>query len=231
MSFKIKFNIRIALIVLSALLAFYAPVSAQDPGETNTGDILIDKIAAVVDDRLITLTDIDKAIQFYAGFRKKQESESDFYSRVLEELINYKVVYLEFKNDFVLREEDYETVQTEVIGRIGSLDNLLRLLATFDMGWADFKEFITERVAYERVINRQLQEKISIKFSQIEAFYNSEYLPLQKRLDLTPISLFDMAPQIENHLRKERIQKQLAGWLRDIRASHIIENKLAKEKE
>lgn len=226
-----SFNIKTTLTVLLALLWLYAPVSAQEPGETIHGEILIDKVAAVVNDQLITLTDIDKAIQFYAGFRKKQESESDFYNRVLEELINYKVVYLEFKNDFVLREEDYETVQTDVIGRIGSLDNLLRLLATFDMGWADFKAFITERVAYERVINRQLQEKISIKFSQIEAFYNSEYLPLQKRLDLTPLSLFDMAPQIEKHLRKERIQKQLAGWLKDIRASYIIENKLAKEKE
>lgn len=219
------------MILFWILVWFYAPAPAQDPADSAAGEILIDRIAAVVNDQLITLTDIDKAIQFYAGFRKKQESESDFYNRVLDELINDKVVYLEFRNDFVLREEDYETIQTAVIGRIGSLDNLLRLLASFDMGWADFKAFITERVAYERVINRQLQEKISIKFSQIEAFYNNEYRPMQRRLDLTPLSLFDMAPQIENHLRKEQIQKQLAGWLKDIRSSYTIDNKLVKEKE
>jgi len=85
--------------------------------------ILIDKIAAVVNDEIITMMDIDKAIRFYPAFRKTQESEETFYARVLEDLINYKVVYLEYKDQYTLKEEDYNEVQTAVIEKLGSLEN------------------------------------------------------------------------------------------------------------
>jgi hypothetical protein len=192
--------------------------------------ILIDRIAAVVNDEIITLTDIDKAIRFYPGFRKKQESEKQFYLRVLEELINHKVVYLEYRNELELHEEDYDPVQTPVIDKLGSLENLMLLLDTFDMDWPDFKEFIKEKVVYEKVINERLQVTISINFKEIEKFYHNEYLPAQEQMDLKPRSLIEMTAQIESHLKKVRIQQKLAEWLKEIRSSYKIENKLSKEK-
>jgi hypothetical protein len=193
--------------------------------------ILIDKIVAVVNEEIITMTDIDKAIQFYPAFRKTQESEETFYTRVLEDLINYKVIYLEYQKDFTLKEEDYDEVQTAVIEKLGSLDKLMALLHSYDMEWADFKEFIKEKVIYERVLKEQLQVKITIDFKEIENFYHKEYRPLQEELELQPLSLFEIAPQIENHLRKVQTQEKVAGWLKEIRSSFKIENKLLEEQQ
>lgn len=206
-------------------------ITATEPEtQPDKNAILIDRIAAVVNDEIITLTDIDKAVQFYPGFKKKQESEEEFYARVLQDLINYKVVYLEYKNDFELQEEDYARVQTAVIEKFGSLDKLMILLNTFDMDWSDFKAYIREKVVYEKVLKKRLQVNITINFKEIEAFYNNEYLPLQKRMDLKPLSLIEMFPRIENHLRKVRTQQKLAQWLAEIRSAYKIENKLLKEK-
>jgi hypothetical protein len=191
-----------------------------------TDGILVDKIAAVVDEEIITLTDIEKAVRFYAGFRKQEESGEDFHSRVLDDLINYKAVYLEYRGDFALEEEDYDDVQTAVIENLGALDRLMDLLASFNMEWVDFKTFIKERVVYEKVIQEQLQVKISIKFDQIETFYNNEYLPMQQRLELKPRSLIEMTPLIENYLKKVRTRQKLAGWLTELRSSYKIEKKL-----
>lgn len=193
--------------------------------------IVIDKIVAVVNDEIITMTDIEKAIRFYPAFRKTQESEEAFYSRELEDLINYKVIYLEFQKDFNLKEEDYDEVQTAVIEKLGSLDKLMTVLNSYDMEWGDFKEFIKEKVVYERVLKEQLQVKITIDFKEIENFYYKEYRPIQEELELKPLSLFEMAPQIENHLRKIRSQEKLADWLKDIRSSFKIENKLLEEQQ
>jgi hypothetical protein len=193
--------------------------------------ILIDKIVAVVNEEIITMTDIDKAIQFYPAFRKAQESEETFNIRVLEDLINYKVIYLEYQKDFTLKEEDYDEVQTAVIEKLGSLDKLMAVLNSYDMDWADFKEFIKEKVIYEKVLKEQLQDKITIDFKEIENFYYKEYRPIQEELELQPLSLFEMAPQIENHLRKIQIQEKLAGWLKEIRSSYKIENKLLEEQQ
>ncbi len=202
------------------------PSPAEEPRP-----IVIEKIAAVVNEEIITRTDIDKAIQFYPAFRKAQESEETFYLRVLEDLINYKVIYLAYQKDFNLKEEDYDEVQIAVIEKMGSLDKLMTVLKSYDMEWLDFKEFIKEKVIYEMVLKEQLQEKITIDFKEIENFYIKEYRPLQEELELQPLSLFEIAPQIERHLRKVQTQEKLAGWLKEIRSSYKIENKLLKEQQ
>jgi hypothetical protein len=222
------------LFLLLTLLPQTVPADQDKPSPPSSpaaepASLLIDKIIAVVNEKIITMTDIDKAIQFYPAFRKPQETEETFYLRVLEDLINYKVIYLEYQEKFTLKEEDYDEVQTAVIEKLGSLDKLMAFLDSYHMEWVDFKEFIKEKVVYERVLKEQLQVKITIDFKAIENFYHKEYRPLQEELELKPLSLFEMAPQIENHLRKEQTREKLAGWLKEIRSSYKIDNKLLKE--
>jgi len=191
--------------------------------------ILIDKIAAVVNEEIITQSDIDKAIQFYPILRKKDVSPQDFYISVLQDLINYKVVYLEYKDEYTLHQEDYTEVQTSIINKLGSYNKLMGLLRQFDMQWEDFKDFIKEKVFYQKVLKGIFQIKITIDFKEIEIFYNEQYLPSQESLQLKPKTLIEMAPLIETQLRKDRTDEALAGWLKEITTSYKIENKLLEE--
>ena len=221
-----RFHRRATVIGLAAVLFLLAGSWGFSSQEDDGSMILVDKIAAVVQGEIITLTDIDKAIRFYPSFRKAGESETDFYNRILEDLINYRVIYLHYRNDFDLQEEDYDQVQREIIKKLGSYNNLMSQLRSFDMTWGDFKIFVRDRVVYEMVVNNQLRRRISVAFKDIEAFYNSDYLPLQKQLNLEPLSLYAMAPQIENHLKKVRAEEKLATWLKELRTSYKIENKM-----
>jgi hypothetical protein len=139
------------------------------------------------------------------------------------------VVHLEYKDEYTLREEDYTEVQTSIINKLGSYNQLMRLLHQFDMQWEDFKDFIKEKVFYEKVLQRIFQIKITIDFNEIETFYNEQYLPSQQSLQLKPKTLIEMAPLIETQLRKERTDEALAGWLKEITTSYKIENKLIEE--
>lgn len=191
--------------------------------------IIIDKIAAVVNNEIITITDIDKSIYLFPVFKKKEESSKAFYNRILQKLINYKVIYLEYKNDFILTEENYEEVQTPIIKKQGSLNQLIKLLKKYDMNWKDFKDFIKERVLYEKVLKEKFQINIKISFKEIETFYYKDYLLLQKKLNLKPNSLIEMTTLIEKHLRKVKTEKKLSGWLKEIKSSYKIENIFFKE--
>jgi len=193
--------------------------------------ISIDSIAAVVNDRIITRTDIDKAILFFPVFRKKNQPQRDFYAGVLQDLIHYKIISLEYSDEITLRDEDYTDVQTSAINKVGSYDKLLRQLRRWDMTWADFKVFIREKVIYEKVLKQKFPIKIDIGFNEIGTFYNEQYLPAQNRLKLKPRTLIEMTALIENQLRKERLQDPLAQWLREIAASYRIENKLEEGNE
>jgi len=207
-----------ALLVIGTVLFSTTTPYANDL----EGTILLDKIAAVVNEEIITLTDIDKAIQFFPLLRGKQESESQFYAHVLEDLINYKVVYLEHQQDFTLEEEDYVQVQTNAIEKVGSLEKFMGLLKSFDMEWQDFKDFVREKVVFEKVVERHLQIKVSVSFKAIEKFYNEEYVPSQEQMGLQPRSLIEMTSQIENHLKKNQTQQRLADWLKEVRSSFRI---------
>jgi hypothetical protein len=191
--------------------------------------ILIDKIAAVVDEEIITLTDIDKAIQFFPLSQAGSKTDEAFYIRVLEELINYKMVYLEYKDEFHLVEQDYEEVQAPVIRKLGSLDKLMKLLKKFDMDWADFKDFIKEKVVYEKVLQEKFLGEIKIDFREIENFYNKKYVPQQQRLTLIPKTLIEMTLSIEKQLKKAHIKEQFSTWLKEMKSSFKIENKLSQE--
>ncbi len=188
--------------------------------------VIIDQIAASVNEEIITRSDMDKAIRFYPYFRKKGESDRVFYLNVLQDLINHKMVYLEYSEEVTLKEEDYIEEETSIIKKIGSYEQLMALLQQYDMLWRDLREFIKEKVVYEKVLKQKFQLQIAIDFQEIEAFYNEQYLPQQVSLQLKPKTVIEMAPFIEAKLRKDRTEERLAGWLKEITALCKIVNKL-----
>lgn len=205
------------------ILLFLYPLVGAEP-------VLIDQIAAVVNDEIITLSDIQKAIKLYPVFRDKNENEIDFQKRVLLSLINHKVIYHEYRDEFRLSEEDYEEVHITVIKKAGSLGELMILLRHYDMDWQNLKQFIIEKVVYEKVLNDQFPTKITIPYTEIQEFYNLEYLPVQQRLGLQARSLIEMTPLIEKYLSKKLTDTRLKAWLKDIKTIYRIENLLFQEK-
>ncbi len=201
------------LLLLTALLA------------PNTDWVLQDRIAAFVGDRIITMTEVDLAIQIYPVFRRTDESEGTFYTRVLWELIHQKLVAAEFGDEFAPDEKDYEATQTAIITKAGSLERLLTLLARFDMDWQDLRTFIADRVLTEKVIKEKFSLKITVSFEDIEAFYQQEYLPPQRAIGSEPRSLVAMAPVIEQYLRQQRTLEKLADWYDDLVAVARVEIK------
>lgn len=205
-------------MIAKGLLSIYILLQA--------GVIMVDKIAAVVNEEVITIHDIERAIAFFPVLRQKSEDEDNFYFRVLSDLIHFKVIALEFSDEFKLSEEDYEQVQTPILKKAGSMEKLLAVLSDFTMSWDDFQDFIREKVLYEKVLREKFQMEITVLFSDIEKFYNEDYFPSQQRLGLAPQTLVEMAPVIEKYLRQLRTAEQLSTWLGELRANCMIEVKL-----
>lgn len=202
------------LLLLSTLLA------------PATDWVLQDRVAAFVNDRIITMTEVDLAIQIYPVFRRNDESEGEFYTRVLWDLIHQRLVAAEYGGEFTPDERDYEAVQTAIITKAGSLERLLALLAQFDMDWNDLRQFISDRVLTDKVVREKFSLKITVTFAEIETFYQEEYLPPQRAIGSEPQSLVAMAPVIEQYLRQQRALEKLADWFQDLVAGAQVEIKM-----
>jgi parvulin-like peptidyl-prolyl isomerase len=205
-------------MIVKTLLSFFILLQSSP--------ILVDKIAAVVNEEIITIHDIERAIIFYPVLRQNKETEEKFYFKVLSDLINYKIIYLEFNDEFNLSEEDFEQVQTPMLNKAGSLEKLLAILNNLTMSWSEFQNFIREKVLYEKVLKEKFQMEITVPFNEIENFYNNDYFPSQQQLGLAPQTLVEMAPVIEKYLRQLRMEEQLSSWLNDLHSNYKIEIKL-----
>ncbi len=206
-------NLFMILLLLSALKL---PAQESRP-------VQLDRIEATVNGSLITRQDVLRAMLFFPILQESGQTATEFHRIVLDELIDYKVVSLEFESELNIREEDYENVQLAVIARMGSLNVIYPVLRRLGMSWNDFKAFIRERVIFEKVIAERLQNRAVINFREIESFYRDHYLPLQETLGLVPRSLVEMTAQIESHLAKKKIAAGLQDWLRDLRSAYQIE--------
>ncbi len=194
-------------------------------------EILIDKIAAVVNTDIITVSDIDKSLFFFSPFESGRTNEDDLYLNELNNLINYKIIFLEYRDQFVLTEEDFENVQRSIIEEYGSLDEMGKILDKFDMDMKDFRLFLEEKVLYEKVIEDKFKLGVIIDFSEIEQFYNNTYLPSRKDLGIEPKSMIEMTPVIESYLRNKKVRKELSQWINGIKSSYYIKNILFREKD
>jgi len=193
------------------------------------GMILIDKIAATVNDEVITISDIEKSLFFYPILRNKKESEHDLYLQQLENMVNYKIIYMENKGQFEITKEDFESIRLSEIKRYGSIESFMNILKNFDMDMNDFMDFVRDKVFFDKVVKEKFKLKIDVKFEEIEDFYKTEYLSLQKKLGMTPLSLIEIASEIEDHLRSKKINKQLSGWISDMQKSYKISILLDRE--
>lgn len=190
------------------------------------GPVLVDRIVAQVNEEIITLHDVERAVALFPVQRLESESEDEFYSRILDDMVTCKVISLEYGDEFTLNEEDVEAVQRQILQKAGSLEALQATLGRFAMNWDDFKRFIREKVLYEKVLREKFPMELIIPFDEIEAYYQSVYLPSHLQIGLEPQSLVEMAPQIETFLRRRRTEQQLSDWLADIRSAYRVEIKL-----
>ncbi len=191
--------------------------------------ITIDRIAATVNSEVITQSDIDKAVLLYPHLRNPGESVTSYYKRVLQELINYKVLALEYGGTKKFTEEDYADLQTSIISRMGSMENVLKSLKKYDMNWDSLKLFIRDKMIHDQIVADKLQIRISIDLQEVENYYNNIYVPSQKALRLEPKSFIEIANTIEKHLRSGRTKLRIKEWLDEIKKSYKIINLFEKE--
>ncbi len=213
-------SIKKITVFLSAILVFLNFLSAENEAENS---YLIDSIVARINDQIITMSDLEKSIQLLPLLKEQKESEKDYFSRVLHQLINQKILSLEFAAEEQLTEEDLEKVQIKIINRTGSLENLKNLLNKWQMSWRDYLNFIKEYALFEKIIYQKIKTTLFVSFQEIESYYQENYLLHQKNLNLEPRPLTEMAALIENYLLLKKLATELQEVISRLRQKYEIE--------
>jgi peptidyl-prolyl cis-trans isomerase SurA len=211
-----------------------APTFAQQP---NTGGqtVILDRVVAVVNRRVILASDVDDEIQLSVLDPSHIGQGAVTPPRALELLISRALIEQQ------IRQEDAQAAQpaaAQVTARINEIRKELpacvRANCATDAGWTAFlaehgltpqrvETYTRHRLEILRFIEQRFRQGIgAISQQQIAAYYNDTLLPQYAPGEPTP-KLNEVAPRIEEILLEQQVNALFDTWLKNLREQGDVE--------
>jgi hypothetical protein len=185
------------------------------------GNQVVDRIAAVVNDEVITLSDLRIVISF-GLYDDEIPSPQDKNFVILERLINQKLV-------LGLTGETVPVEQEEIAAAYGLLEKSLgsegveNRLIEFGLEKEALLEYLYEKILYQKILFERFAMAAVVSLKEIEDFYRNKYVPSQefKGLDIKP--MVDILDEIESAIKKEKMSRRVEEWITHLKQEADIQ--------
>ncbi|MBX6422697.1 SurA N-terminal domain-containing protein [Thermosulfurimonas sp. F29] len=171
--------------VFVLILLFVFPVAGVTKGK------ILDRIAAVVNDEVITLSEVDEAAlplyrKYLRGVTDPLEEEKLVHRirrEVLNQLIEEKLIEQEVKKyKITVSDEEVEAFLKEVVSRVGGEEAFRRFLAEQGLTPEEYRQRIRDQLRKIKLIRGSVQARIVITDEDIERYYREHYLSAKNRV-------------------------------------------------
>ena len=165
-------------VIFSGFLLFFlsAPLSY--------GDHLVDRVVAVVNDDVITLSELEKAGQeFFQRIRAKAPAgEVDralekAREEVLSSLIDKFIIRQQAeKLSITVTEEEIDSAIDQILARNNAtIEDFIRELASMNISEQEYRDNLRDQILQSKLINYEVRSRIVIIEEDIQAYYKEEY--------------------------------------------------------
>lgn len=185
-------------------------------------DETVDRILALVNGQVITLTDVRIAKDFGLYERGLGFPAEATIERVLQKLIDQKLVIQVTRDDTLVNREEMDAFFTQISEAMGN-DRFRRELDKFGMQRNDLGPYAYERILFNRILSSRFDRTVLVTLEEIQAFYETRYLPDQRDKGIEPQSMLDIFDDIEARLRREKSEKQVEEWIQNLREKAEIQ--------
>ncbi len=186
---------------------------------------VVDRIVAIVNDEVITLTDINIVKTFGLYEDLEEGSDEDVQSLVLDRLISQKLIIRLTSERMVVEEKELESALGEIIQSMEPGETE-RALIRFGMDWDDLKRYLREKLLYQKIIAQRFDRGVIVRLEEIENYYEQIYIPNQRAKGLEPQPLIEMLDQIEREIKQTKVRTQVQEWIKNVRREADIQIKI-----
>jgi len=193
---------------------------------------VVDQIAAVVDDEVITFSDLQWLIGF-RGFDVPEDPQErrDFYLSILDQVIEQKLIAMEAEQTpiIAITNEDVDAQIAAYKKRFASEEEFRKKLAEMQMSPFEFRQLVRRQLAVNEFIEKRFKPFIIVLPTDIEQYYQEQFLPKLKEMN-QPIPPLDVVEEsIRQILTEQRTNEELERWLRTARRRARVINLLFRE--
>lgn len=176
----------------------------------------IDRIIAVVNEEVITLTDLRIAQAFGLFEDRAEEPNRLSFSDILERLINQKLVIQLSAEKASVNVQELDAYEKRLQERRGE-EKIKEAFQEFGLDWSGLREYIRERLLFESLISRKFGQTVVISLDEMEDFYRNRYVPSQREKGLEPKPMMEVLKEIESTIREKKIKNQVQEWIRNLK--------------
>lgn len=187
-----------------------------------SGSQMVDRIVAVVNEEVITLTDVRIAEAFGLYAEEIGEEVEDPRSLILQKLIDQKVVIQLSGEEVLIEGEKLDENLMQITQRLGA-DEVEKRLTHFGLDWENLKDFLREKMAYQTIISERFSKVNPVSLKEIEEYYQRSYVPAQKEKGVEPKPMMEILDEIESGIKQEKIKAQIQDWIMNLRDKSDIQ--------
>jgi len=205
---------------LSFLLSMFIVVSSTSISFARQDEI-VDRIAAVVNEYVITLSDVKIALSFNLFEEELISQEKDFLG-VLNWLINQKLVIGLTQESIPVEPEAVEAAYQAFLKKLGK-EAVKNKLDLFGLKKDDLQEYLFEKILFQRIIDNRFGLAIRVSLKEIEDYYREKFVPAQKTKNIEPLPIMEVLEEIESIIKSEGIKILVEEWLKNLRREADIQ--------
>jgi len=181
--------------------------------------VTIDRVAAVIDQQVIAVSEIDQmvATRFFA--RTAGQSEDDYRHAVLDNLIAQALRYRDVER-FTPQEISKDSIESrlqEIQKRFASPAEFEGALQKSELSLDEFRALIKRQLQVEAYIQERFAPLVFIPNEDIDAYYRSTWVQQRRARGLRVQPLSEVREEIRALLRSDRLTKEIDTWTTQLR--------------
>ncbi|MCX7975426.1 MAG: hypothetical protein N3B16_13155 [Candidatus Aminicenantes bacterium] len=196
-----KFVLRFMLIGLTILV--FISFSYQK---------IVDCIVATIDREIISLLDL----KIYEEFILTEEEIKDGVEKVLEKVIEIKLVAREGQKEISLNQEEILQALDDLFHWRGE-EKVREKMKSYGLSLDDLEGYLREKLIYKKMINLHSSLQVGVTLKEIENYYHQKYVIESQDKKMEPPPLIKVLVEIENQIRQAKIREQMADWIRGLK--------------
>lgn len=185
----------------------------------NAKAVMIDRIVAIVNDDVITQSEID-SVQKLGLHVSGLSADKD----MLEQRIDHRLVLQQIAKQPPLNVSDdqYKEAIDSFTKKYGGTEEFLSFLNSIGMNYQDFEKELREQLRISAFIALRFRPFVSVSIEDAQNYYDESYKPRFERAGMQAPSFALSFDQIQKEIVDSQVKERTEKWLVELRQSANI---------
>jgi len=182
--------------------------------------VTLDRIAAVIDQQVLTVSEVDQMAEVRFIPRVAGRSDDDYHHDILEALIAQALRYRDVERFGAqdIPKDSIEARLVEIQHRFAAPDSLDASLLRAELTLDELRALIKRQLQVEAYIQERFAPLIFVANDDIAAYYNGPWRQQRVARGLAVPPLNDVREEIRTLIRSRQLEEQIATWTNQLRA-------------